>query len=194
MVRLTFHRLQRSLRCNDRRLHQKPMPDIYGMKTAVFAYHPLKTTLSNYLRSTHLDDIYLLQLEFVFCFCFCFFFFLLNLCGSSPSLFLAKRSSPQIYLLGLYRRITVTDDTSMSCLKYISLRQFNRPCMANRQLSRSMNPTDPSRSTDRGRSSHGPQLHGLCTAVGRRSASRQNYTIQQSLFTFSPGCCQHPGY
>jgi hypothetical protein len=53
-----FHRLQQSLPCNDHRLHKEPMSDSYGMKTAVFAYHPLKTTLLNYLLSTHLDNIY----------------------------------------------------------------------------------------------------------------------------------------
>ena len=52
--RLKFHKPQRNLRDNDHRLHE-PIPDIYGMKTAVFAYHPLKTTLSNHLHSTHHD-------------------------------------------------------------------------------------------------------------------------------------------
>ena len=36
-------------------LYVKPMSDIYGMKTGVFGYHPLKTTVSDYLHSTHRD-------------------------------------------------------------------------------------------------------------------------------------------
>ena len=40
------------------------MPEFYCMKTAVFAYHPLKTTLRNYLQIIHLDNalLYLLGL------------------------------------------------------------------------------------------------------------------------------------
>lgn len=55
LVLIMFHKPQWSLRCDDHRLREEP--DIYGMKIAVFAYHPLKTTLSNYLHSTHLDNI-----------------------------------------------------------------------------------------------------------------------------------------
>ena len=54
---LEFHRPQRSLQCNDHHLHKQPMAEFYGMKTAVFAFHLLKTTLSNYLHSTHLVNI-----------------------------------------------------------------------------------------------------------------------------------------
>jgi len=87
MVReLEFHRPQRSLQYNDHRLH-KPwqMPNSYGMKTAVFAYHPLKTTLSNYLHSTHLDNI--------------------------------DSFIRTLYLLGLHRWISVTDDTCLKCIR-----------------------------------------------------------------------------
>ena len=58
MVRgLEFHRPQRSLLYNDHhlRVHMVPLPDSYGMKTAVFAFHLMMTTLLNYLHSTHLD-------------------------------------------------------------------------------------------------------------------------------------------
>ena len=57
MVRgLQFHRPKRSLLCNGHLL-EEPMPDFCDMKTAVFIYQLLKTRFSNYLRSTHLDDI-----------------------------------------------------------------------------------------------------------------------------------------
>ena len=54
---LEFHRPQWNLRCNGHHLLKERMSDSYGIMTVAFAYHTLKTTLTNCLHSTRLDDI-----------------------------------------------------------------------------------------------------------------------------------------
>ena len=70
LLRLEFNRLQRSHRGNDHHRRVEPMLEFYGMKIAVFAYHLPKTTLLNYLHSTHLNDLFQFEIRVIV-----FFFF-----------------------------------------------------------------------------------------------------------------------
>ena len=95
---LEFHRSQWqwSFQCNDHRLHKEPMSDSYGTMIAVFVYHLLKRRWSNYLHSTHLDNIDSIRLVFFFGIVESVYFF--------PSLY---DNSMQGFIISVYGTTTI---------------------------------------------------------------------------------------